>query len=117
MIFGSPKLKTQAPPTAGGSTVMTRRSATDRTLAPGPNNETIGDGRRPSANATATGRTAQPRVPGAPEPPALPTDASGQARAAGMRQRKRGAGSSILSGLPVTGGGSARVRTRTLLGY
>lgn len=104
-------------PTSTTSPTSGTSGATSRTAAPGPTGETIGDGRRPSANAVLTGRTAQPRTPADPKPPDLPVDTSGQARAAGMRQRKRGAGSSILSGLPVTAGGSARVRTRTLLGY
>jgi hypothetical protein len=130
-LFGNRRNANAAGTTTGSTLMSTRRTtgtgaqprngATTPALAPGASGAAIGDARRPSASAVTVG-TAVPRnqanaTPPAPDATAASSNASGSARAAGLRARRKGAGSSVLSGLPVTGGGAARVRTRTLLGY
>lgn len=119
--------KAPTTPTTGGTAMSSAQprntGPTTPTIAPGPTGSqatAIGDTRRPSPTAQVVG-TAMPRseanTPNPPNASELASDSSSAARNAAQRARRRGAGSSVLSGLPVTGAPGARIRTRTLLGY
>lgn len=116
MIFNTLRRPNTTPNPGGTLMSRAKAKAQAQALAPGA----IGDARRPSPTATRVGE-ATPRADAnaTPAPPNAvnnASDAASLAREAGRRARRKGAGSSVLTGLPVTGGGAARIRTRTLLG-